>query len=56
MIKSELLEKDVAEVTKPKYSSDEEDYIKALQKRLYSAKEQRDQERSEWDGMDYGAQ
>jgi hypothetical protein len=52
-MKSELLEKDVAEVQKPNYSEEEEKYISALQKRLYAAKEQRDQSRDEWDGQDY---
>ena len=52
MDKSVLIEKE-QEVIRPDYSENEEQSIGALQKRLESARDLRDSERDEFDGMDY---
>jgi hypothetical protein len=51
--KSELLETVVAEIPRPKYSTDEITYLKGLRGRMESAKEARDNSHEEFDGMDY---
>ncbi len=53
MPKSELLEKEKRIIEPPKYSDEEKDYLAGLKERLQSAKEQRDTQHDEFDGMDY---
>ena len=40
-------------IDKPKYSTKEEDYLRGLRKRMESARNAREQERDEFDGMAY---
>ena len=51
--KSELTEEKKPQVEKPKYSDEEDAYLMALRKRLRDAKDQRDQNWDEFDGMDF---
>lgn len=53
MYKSGLLEKEKKEIKRPEYTREEEEYLAALKKRLHAAKDQRDTQHDEFDGMDY---
>lgn len=50
---SPLLKEETIQVEKPNYSDSEEIYLKGLRKRLETARNARDTEHSEFDGMDY---
>lgn len=52
MSKSELT-KELEKINRPDYSDEELDYIKELQKRMWSSKEMRDTQHDEFDSMDY---
>lgn len=56
MEKSKLLEEKLKDVERPSYTDDEEAYLRALQGRMTSARDVRDQSYDEWDGMDYVTQ
>lgn len=53
---SVLLEKKLETVPRPEYSPDEEKYLGALRLRMESARNARDQEHDEFDGMSYVTQ
>jgi hypothetical protein len=54
--KSDLLEEKQEVIDPPKYSAEEESYIKGLRMRMESARDSRDQSQKEFDGMSYVAQ
>jgi len=51
--KSSLLEKEIDKIEPPNYSSEEETYLKGLRKRMEIAKQNRDTNHDEFDGMSY---
>lgn len=53
--KSPLLEKEENRVQRPLYSQTEEEYLKGLQKQMEVARDARDQDHEEFDGMSYAA-
>lgn len=50
---SPLLEEEIKLIEPPKYSDEEETYVRGLRKRLETARNSRDQTHLEFDGMDY---
>ena len=54
--KSPLLEKEIENTPRPDYSPEEEQYLSGLHKRIALARDGRDKQRDEWDGMDYVTQ
>lgn len=48
-----LLEKEKEIISRPQYTPDEEEYLKALKTRLENARDMRDGEHDEFDGMSY---
>lgn len=51
--KSPLLETQITQIDPPDYSESEETYLKGLRKRMESARNARDTQHQEFDGMDY---
>lgn len=54
--KSPLLEKEIENIPRPDYSPEEEQYLSGLRNRIALARDTRDEQRDEWDGMDYVTQ
>lgn len=52
-LKSELLRTKVEQIEKPDYSDEEKDYLGGLRKKMEEAKNMRDTQHDEFDGMDY---